>query len=320
MTNDFSIYQLRPEVLSAMDEFDPLADFLGGQVKETTRKQYQKNLRLFFQWAYQCEEPSPGVVANFLQLDQAKLNRLLGTYKSQHRGQITPATINNRLCSLRSFLKYARLQNLTKLSAEDVSGEKAVAYRDTTGVSPEKIADILEQCDRQTEKGRRNYAMLLLLWENALRRAEVVNNDVCHFDRENLGLHIMGKGRNEREPIAITRKVCDAITESLCDRTKIRMSDPLFVATTNVTPLKRLSSEGLYAIVREYAKNAGISRVMSPHRIRHSSVTAYLDASGGDLRSAQSFTRHKDPKTLAIYDDNRQHLQKGVSEVLSDLI
>jgi integrase/recombinase XerC len=45
-------------------------------------------------------------------------------------------------------------------------------------------------------------------------------------------------------------------------------------------------------IVVEIAENAGISKTISPHRIRHSSVTAALDASDGDVRSVQKLSRH----------------------------
>jgi integrase/recombinase XerC len=59
---------------------------------------------------------------------------------------------------------------------------------------------------------------------------------------------------------------------------------------------------------------------LSPHGTRHSAITAFLDASGGDVRSAQSLSRHKDPRTLMIYDDNRQGLQGKASQALGDLL
>ena len=55
------------------------------------------------------------------------------------------------------------------------------------------------------------------------------------------------------------------------------------------------------------AKRAGIDHVR-PHGLRHAAITAALDASGGDLRAAQRFSRHRDPRTLCLYDDNRKDL------------
>jgi integrase/recombinase XerC len=54
--------------------------------------------------------------------------------------------------------------------------------------------------------------------------------------------------------------------------------------------------------------------------VRHSAITAYLDSSGGDVRSAQSLSRHADPRTLMIYDDNRQGLQGKATKALGDLL
>jgi integrase/recombinase XerC len=84
--------------------------------------------------------------------------------------------------------------------------------------------------------------------------------------------------------------------------------------------MSRLSPDQIYKTVRKIAQDAGIDRIFSPHRMRHTSVTTYLDISGGDVRSAQALSRHKDGNTLAIYDDHRKNLQGGVSQRLSELL
>ena len=61
-------------------------------------------------------------------------------------------------------------------------------------------------------------------------------------------------------------------------------------------------------------------RRVSPHRLRHSSITAFLDASGGNLRAAQALSRHRNQNTLNLYDDNRRQEQKGASGMLEDLL
>jgi integrase/recombinase XerC len=54
--------------------------------------------------------------------------------------------------------------------------------------------------------------------------------------------------------------------------------------------------------------------------LRHSSITAFLDASGGNLRAAQALSRHRNQNTLNLYDDNRRQEQKGASGMLEDLL
>ncbi|MBP5976360.1 hypothetical protein HW132_27430 [Brasilonema sp. CT11] len=59
---------------------------------------------------------------------------------------------------------------------------------------------------------------------------------------------------------------------------------------------------------------------MSPHRIRHSAITSYLNSSDGDTRGAQALSRHADARTLSIYDSNRHQRQKHVSNTLGGML
>ena len=59
---------------------------------------------------------------------------------------------------------------------------------------------------------------------------------------------------------------------------------------------------------------------MSPHRIRHSAITAALDATNGNVRKVQKLSRHKKLDTLMLYDDNRTNMQGEISSLLGDLI
>ena len=76
----------------------------------------------------------------------------------------------------------------------------------------------------------------------------------------------------------------------------------------------------MYRIVRRYGQESGVSDSFSPHKVRYSGVTAYLEMTDRDLRGAQSYSRHANLNTLKHYDDNRQQLQKKASEKLSGII
>ena len=78
--------------------------------------------------------------------------------------------------------------------------------------------------------------------------------------------------------------------------------------------------KSIYEIVRQCAEAAGITKRISPHRIRHSAITALLDANNGNTRQAQSFSRHSSADILRKYDDNRQRLQGQATDLLGDLL
>ncbi len=82
-----------------------------------------------------------------------------------------------------------------------VKGEKLTKYRDTSGINSDTFSAILATCDRATLAGKRDYALLRLLWSKALRRAFVSKLSIGDFDRTNGTLKILGKGRGTQSQI-----------------------------------------------------------------------------------------------------------------------
>jgi len=82
----------------------------------------------------------------------------------------------------------------------------------------------------------------------------------------------------------------------------------------------RLIGDGIPKIVVGHSENAGIKKQMSPHRIRHSAITAALDATDGDVRKVQKLSRHRNLNTLMIYNDNRSRDQQDITEMLDGML
>ncbi|MBD0266148.1 MAG: tyrosine-type recombinase/integrase, partial [Tolypothrix sp. Co-bin9] len=80
------------------------------------------------------------------------------------------------------------------------------------------------------------------------------------------------------------------------------------------------TGEAIRYTVDKLSQKAGIAKKMSPHRVRHSAITAALDATDGNIRKVQKLSRHADPRTLMIYDDNRAKDQEELSEILADMV
>jgi integrase/recombinase XerC len=223
--------------------------------------------------------------------------------------KLSEATVNRRLSALRALTHKGRLLGVCSFTLEDIKGETVIKYRDTTGITPSEFKQILYTCDPTTAKGVRDYAILRLLWDNALRRGEVAALTMGDFDRRNRKLLVLGKGS----------KTADAICLWLNFRGLSSTRDALFVALDLNTPGHPLTDGGIAKMVRVRAKRANVDKPLSPHRIRHSAITAALDA-GQSVREVQKLSRHSKLETLMIYDDNRQQHQLQVSNVLADLV
>lgn len=304
-------------------ERDIIAELLADKRSPATRRAYASDLKDFF-IKVTGTNPSSRLVREFLQLDRSTAIAAVVKYKALliQSGK-SEATVNRRLAAIKSLVRYAQNIGQCEWSLESVSGEKVQAYRDTTGISAAAYAKVIGEPKRRSLKGKRDYAILRLLWDNALRRAEVASCDIEHFDADQQHLLILGKGKGtQRQVMSVSAKTVAALSVWLQARDRKHShqpTDPLFISLANNSWGHRLTGNAIYNLVRQYAKAAGITKIFSPHRARHSSATAALEATGGDVLKVQKLTRHAKIETLMIYNDNREDGQGDVSRHLSDL-
>jgi integrase/recombinase XerD len=147
--------------------------------------------------------------------------------------------------------------------------------------------------------GVRDRAMLELLYATGLRVSELVNLEVNQVDLESRMLLARGKGNKERL-VPIGAPAADAMRAWLAgprDRVlRLRRSRDLFVTPRG----RRMTRQGFWKLLGRYARVAGISRAISPHKLRHSFATHLLEG-GADLRAVQSMLGHADVSTTEIY-------------------
>ncbi len=286
--------------------------FLDLQIKETTRKSYTKALADFCLKIYPAFSISDAL-QSFLSLSQFDaLHQVLTYRKILIDLKLSSATINQRLSALKSLVDYARKRGLCNFTLIDVKGLRSQKYRDTRGRTVDEYRSVLAEIDRSTILGKRDYAICRLLWDNALRRGEIVSLDRTSFLPQSSRLMILGKGTLELQLIDLNPAVVEAINDYLVTRKDENLA--LFVSNNG----NRLDGKDIARIVKKYAEPVGID--LSPHRVRHSAITAYLDVSEGNVRAAQSLSRHQNLSTLMIYDDNRHQLQGKASKDLGDLL
>jgi integrase/recombinase XerC len=309
---------------------DILENLLANKRSENTRRAYAKDLKDFFV-TMAGVEPDRNLIAEFLQLTRFNATALVLKYKAVLIDRnLSEATINRRLAAIKSLVNYARQIGMCDYSLDDIAGEKVKAYRDTSGVSLEAYRQVLDIVDRTTLKGKRDYAILRLLWDNALRRGELVKANINDFDPDRRSLTIYGKGRGtQAETISLSQSTVEALQDWLCDsreanrlrhRGKAKRNEPLFIALDRASYGHRLTGTAIYKIVQAMAAAAGLKKRLSPHRVRHSGITAALDATGGNVRMVQKLSRHARLDTLMVYDDNRQNHQAEVTDLLAAMV
>ena len=316
---------------------DIWSDFLSLKISANTQRAYAKAIADFYQRVYD-EVVSPESIAKFLTLSPSEaLFQVLNYRRMLLLAKLAPSTINVRLSALKSLVDYARKMGECAFSLNDVPGLKTENYRDTTGIDAEAFKNVIKLADVSTVSGARDYAILRLLWDNALRRGEVCSLDVGDFSALERRLMILGKGKIAKGSIDLSSGATAAILHwlelrratvlandrevgSSRERGSYNAEDPMFISLSRNQPGHRLGGSAIYAIVRQYCQEQEIEKMMSPHRVRHSALTAHLNASNGNIRAAQALSRHADIKTLTLYDDNRHQHQKGATDLLGSLL
>jgi len=257
-----------------------------------------------------------------------KANELARHYKRhlEARG-LSTKTNARRLSTLRSAVKTARELGLVFWELV-IKAEKAAPYRDTRGPGEEAVRAILAKASKRKDaKGLRDYALLRLLFDRALRRGEVVSLDVEDLDLDQetaIGrgvVFLVGKGKSEKEPVSLPPQTRKAIAAWL--EVRGLGPGPLFVNCDHAKKGRggayRLSGTSLARIVAKAGRAVGLENVR-PHGLRHTAITLVLDKTGGDMRAGQRFSRHADLQTLRHYDDNREDLGGRASLLVASLV
>jgi site-specific recombinase XerC len=272
-------------------------EFLQLQLKPRTRQEYGKSINYFCRFGIanaarsMASEKSPAnFIPEFLVLPKnAAIHLVLEWRQHQMNEGKASATINLRVSALKSLVEYANKQGACSFSLSEIKSLKSQRYTDSPAVSVDDYRSILDLVDRSTDLGIRDYAILLLLWDLALRREEVVSLDIWDYS---LGrLMVNGQGRSialgTSEAIDLNVQLEDAfehwvaIREGLYFQPKDggNRDDALFLSCNG----RRLSGTDIFRILQGYAEIAGVS--VSPDRVRHG-ATANI-ASNGSMKESK---------------------------------
>ncbi|HET6203332.1 MAG TPA: tyrosine-type recombinase/integrase [Planctomycetota bacterium] len=284
-----------------------------------TREAYGKDLDDFGSFIRVASREE--ALRSLLGRDAATANALALRYKASllERG-LAPATLNRRLSALRSVVALARLVGLASFRLE-VPGEKAEPYRDTRGPGRSGIERVLAAVEGDDLRARRDRAILRLLWDLALRRGEIASLRFADLDLAGRRLAVLGKGRSSREFLDLPAPT-SATLEAYLEQLPLSPSPdlPLFCALDNAHFGTGLSADGIADLLERLAVRAQLPGRLSPHRIRHASITAALDLTGGDVRTVRAFSRHARVETVLRYDDRRRDAAGKVAALVAGTV
>lgn len=229
----------------------------------------------------------------------------------QQSGKAT-ATLSRNLASIRSFCNFLFQERLiVENPATDLESPK-MEKKLPRVMTPDEIDILLEQPDSLQVTGVRDKAMLEVIYATGIRVSELMSLDVGDINLEAGFIRCTGKGSKERliplGSVAI-RNVDQYLSGSRPKLVRHNGEAALFVNQHG----NRLTRQGFWKILKKYARQANITKDVTPHTIRHSFATHLLE-NGADLRSVQEMLGHADISTTQIYTQVTKRKLKDVYE------
>ncbi len=230
------------------------------------------------------------------------------------------STVNRRLATISTIFKALCEEGyIAKNPFSWVKRPKLGNIGKTPAFTQEQAESIISQPD-DSDMGKRDRILLLLLFFCGLRRSEVIKVESGDFyqSQGHTLLKVYGKGRGDKSDVVL---VPDSVWEEVREYIKDRGEGLLFTAQSRNTTYNRsdrpLSASRVYLIFKQYCRMAGIDAdVYSPHSTRATFITLCLKG-GADVRQTAYAARHLDVSTTIRYDRQRLDIENHASRHLN---
>lgn len=256
-----------------------------------TRKRYAAEMRMWVRWCADHNLDPEAVIRPHVELYMREL---------EEERKLQRSSINTKLSAIASFYNYAQDENL--ISHNPVARVKRYRVSNEStrlGLDRMELGHFLAWAQSTSVM---HHALACLLGLNALRVSEAITARIEDLDsvRGHHTLKILGKG-HKIATIPLPPRCYRAVLQAVDER-----HEGTILLNTEGRPMTRWNAT---AAVKRIAKAAGITKKISPHSLRHSAITAALDA-GVPMRDVQDLARHESPSTTTRYDRHRHNLDR----------
>lgn len=218
------------------------------------------------------------------------------------------------ISGIKSFYKFLILEDAIPDDPTELLECPSLGRHLPEVLSIEEIDAIEAQIDTSTPTGRRNLAIVEMLYSCGLRVSELSNLKISNLALDQEFISVFGKGDKQRL-VPIGEGSIDIVKDWINDRmemdnVKDSERDYLFLSNRG----KHISRITIFVLIKDLAEKAGITKNISPHTFRHSFATHLLEG-GADLRSIQEMLGHESILTTEIYTHiNVDHLRDQIMQ------
>jgi integrase/recombinase XerD len=219
-------------------------------------------------------------------------------YGLSRQGMAT-SSMGRKLSAVRMLARYLVKEAVCKQDFTELVQGPKTSRRLPATLSETDMETLLAAPVSGTAHGLRDRAMLELFYSSGLRVSELAGLALQQIDLQQGFVRVFGKGAKERVvPVggSAALAVADYLAAGRPGLVKPRTGSALFLSERG----KAISRKTIWALIKGYARKAGLPKCVKPHLLRHSFAT-HLLAGGADLRAIQEMLGHADIGTTQIY-------------------
>jgi len=288
---------------------DNFLDYLAVEkgFSENTIAAYQNDLHQLASFVEE-EAAKRGTIPPWASFDRQSMLSYLLTLKER---RYAATTIARKVAAIKSFFGFLVAEGILRDNPMQGVSSAKVGKSLPKPISIDQVHRLLEQPTKlSTPEAKRDGAMLYLLYASGMRVSELVSLNLADIDTEGGYVRCFGKGHKERL-IPIAPRAALAVKEYLTE------ARPHLAHNSDEKALflnrrgERLTRQGLWQILKGYAKSAELGTEITPHTLRHSFATHMLSG-GADLRSVQELLGHANISTTQVYTHlTTEHIRRA---------
>lgn len=262
------------------------------QLSPNTLSSYQRDLKEYIEFLDKQEN-----LGSLSEIDRPNILRHLQQLKDSGK---SARTIARHISSIRSFHQFLIREKMIDHDPTIHLEQPKIEQKLPRVLSVNEVDALISTTDARKPQGVRDRAMLELLYGSGMRISECIQLNAEDLHLSMGFVRCYGKGGKERivplghSAIAACENYIRNVRPKLI--AKAVNTDALFVNLRG----KRMTRQGFWKLLKEYAQKAGIRQEITPHILRHSFAT-HLIENGADLRAVQEMLGHADISTTQIY-------------------
>ena len=270
-------------------------------VSEHTLRNYQSDIQQFHDYLAPAD-PHTGKrnEPELPQIDHLTIREWLATL---HSAQKKKSSVARKLAALRTFFQFLVREGVVELNPAKLVSTPRLEKKLPKHLSVEDAIRFIETPDPETDLGRRDRAMLEVMYATGVRVSELTRLDIHDVDFKTKLIRVTGKRRKERivpfgDPAHDALKNYLVVRDRFLNQALVSLREPeaLFLNYQGT----RITTRSVGRMVEKYIRICAGMHDLSPHALRHSFATHLLD-SGADLRDIQELLGHARLSTTQIY-------------------